>query len=55
MLRMLGLNEVRSIIAERGGIDVTCEFCNRRFAFDPVDAEQLFAAQVLLKVDPTRH
>jgi molecular chaperone Hsp33 len=55
MLRMLGLNEVRSIIAERGGIDVTCEFCNRRFAFDPVDAEQLFAAQVLLKVDSTRH
>ena len=55
MLRMLGLDEVRSIVAERGGIEVSCDFCNRRYDFDAVDAEQLFATQVLLDPDPTRH
>jgi molecular chaperone Hsp33 len=55
MLRMLGLDEVRSIVAERGGIEVACEFCNRRYDFDAVDAEQLFATQILLDPDPTRH
>lgn len=44
MLRMLGQEEVRSIIAERNEIEVHCEFCNRRYAFDAVDAEQMFAA-----------
>lgn len=55
MLRMLGLHEVRSIVTERGAIEVACEFCNRRYDFDPVDAEQLFAAQVFAAADPTRH
>jgi molecular chaperone Hsp33 len=55
MLRMLGLDEVRSIVAERGGIEVACEFCNRRYDFDAVDAEQLFATRILLDPDPTRH
>jgi molecular chaperone Hsp33 len=44
MLRMLGQEEVRSILAERGAIEVHCDFCNRRYDFDAVDAEQLFAA-----------
>lgn len=55
MVRMLGMNEVRSIVTERGAIEVSCEFCNRRYEFDTVDAEQLFAAQVLHDVDSTRH
>ncbi len=42
MLRMLGREEVRAILAERGEIEVHCDFCNRRYAFDAVDAEQLF-------------
>lgn len=46
MLRMLGREEVRAILAERGVIEVHCDFCNRRYAFDAVDAEQLFAAGV---------
>lgn len=44
MLRMLGQEEVHGILAERGQIEVHCEFCNRRYAFDAIDAEQLFAA-----------
>jgi len=42
-LRMLGRDEMRSIIEERGTVDVTCEFCNQRYVFDAVDAEALFA------------
>lgn len=55
MLRLLGRDEVHSVIAERGDIEVHCEFCNRRYAFDPVDAEAIFAAAVAAPVEPTRH
>ena len=55
MLRMLGLDEVRSILEEQGRIDVDCEFCNQHYAFDPVDAEQIFAAEVLTQAGKTRH
>lgn len=55
MLRMLGLDEVRSILEERGQIDIRCEFCNQNYVFDAVDSEQLFAAEVLTHVGATRH
>ena len=55
MLRMLGLDEVRSILDEQGRIDVDCEFCNQHYRFDPVDAEQIFAAAVLTDAGSTRH
>jgi molecular chaperone Hsp33 len=42
MLRMLGRDEVRSIVAERGEVEVTCEFCNQRYRFDGNAAEQVF-------------
>jgi molecular chaperone Hsp33 len=42
MLRLLGHDEIRSIIEEQGQVEVHCEFCNERYAFDPVDAEQVF-------------
>jgi len=42
-LRMLGHEEVRGIIAEQGAVDVTCEFCNKKYLLDAVDAEALFA------------
>ncbi len=44
MLISLGQEEVDSIIAEQGSVTVTCEFCGRRYSFDPVDAAHLFAA-----------
>ncbi len=55
MLRLLGLDEVHSIIEEQGKIDVDCEFCNRHYHFDVVDAEQLFAAEVVTQPGGTRH
>lgn len=42
MLRSLGEEEVRGILAEQGAITVTCEFCQRPWRFDAVDVEQLF-------------
>jgi molecular chaperone Hsp33 len=42
-LRMLGRDEIGQLIAERGLVEVRCEFCNRPYRFDPVDAEALFA------------
>lgn len=44
MLRMLGYDEVRAILAERGTVDVGCEFCGRSYRFDRWDAERVFAA-----------
>jgi molecular chaperone Hsp33 len=55
MLRMLGLAEVRAIIAERDTVEVTCEFCNRAYRYDSVDAEQLFAASHAPHAGQTRH
>ena len=43
MLRTLGQGEVDSILAEQGAIEVTCEFCNRLYRVDAIDAGQLFA------------
>lgn len=44
MIRGLGQEEADSIVAERGDIDVTCDFCGQHYRFDPVDAVQLFTA-----------
>lgn len=55
MLRMVGRDEVESILAEQGVIEVHCEFCNRRYRFDAVDAAQLFAAGDAIKGSSTRH
>jgi len=44
MLLSLGQDEVDSIITEQGSVSVTCEFCGRKYTFDPVDVAQLFAS-----------
>jgi len=46
-LRIAGLAEVESIIAERGDVEMTCEFCNRRYVFSPAEARAAFAGQAL--------
>ncbi len=42
MLLSLGKDEVDSIVAEQGRVEVTCDFCNARQQFDAVDVAQLF-------------
>jgi molecular chaperone Hsp33 len=44
MLKALGQEEVRSILEERGLVEVRCEFCNRAYRFDAVDGNAMFAA-----------
>jgi molecular chaperone Hsp33 len=39
---MLGEAETREVLAERGQVDVTCEYCGRRREFDPIDISRLF-------------
>jgi len=46
MLQGLGETETRSILAERGEVEVRCDFCNRAYVFDAVDVAQLFNAVV---------
>jgi molecular chaperone Hsp33 len=43
MLRSLGEQETRSVLLERGDVEVSCDFCNKTYVFDVVDVEQLFA------------
>jgi molecular chaperone Hsp33 len=43
MLRSLGAEEIRSILAERGNVEVRCDFCNRAYQFDPVDVEHILS------------
>jgi molecular chaperone Hsp33 len=44
MLRSLGTEEVESILAEQGQVEISCDFCGTQYRFDPVDAARIFAA-----------
>jgi molecular chaperone Hsp33 len=44
MIRGLGQEEADSILAERGEIDVGCDFCGQQYRFDAVDAAQIFTS-----------
>jgi molecular chaperone Hsp33 len=44
MIRGLGQEEAQSILAERGEIDVGCDFCGQQYRFDAVDAAQIFTS-----------
>ncbi|HEV7613776.1 MAG TPA: Hsp33 family molecular chaperone HslO [Steroidobacteraceae bacterium] len=48
MLQGLGEAETRSVLAERGEVEVRCDFCNRAHVFDAVDVAQLFNAGVAI-------
>ncbi len=42
MLRSLGREESDSLIAERGEVEVGCEFCGLQYRFDAVDVGEMF-------------
>jgi len=44
VLRAMGQAEIESILAEQGAVTVTCEFCQKPYRFDAVDASRLFLA-----------
>ena len=47
ILRMLGEEEVQSILAEQGTVETTCEFCAKPYRFDAVDCLQVFKTDLL--------
>jgi molecular chaperone Hsp33 len=56
MLLALGREEVDSIVAERGEVEIVCDFCNARYAFDAVDVGELFSSGTTGTASaPTRH
>lgn len=44
MIRSLGQQEAEDIIAERGEIEVGCDFCGQQYRYDAVDAAGLFTS-----------
>ncbi len=38
----LGQEEVDSVVAERGQVEVGCDYCGAQYRFDPMDVAQLF-------------
>ncbi len=55
MLHMLGRGEVDSIVAERGSVEVNCEFCNQAYCFDADAANAVFAGGAQAPAPATRH
>jgi molecular chaperone Hsp33 len=47
VLRMLGQDEVKSIIDEQGIVETVCDFCSKPYRFDAVDCEQVFKTDLL--------
>jgi molecular chaperone Hsp33 len=44
MLRGLGRDEADSVLAERGEIEISCDFCGQHYRFDAVDVGAMFTA-----------
>jgi molecular chaperone Hsp33 len=55
MLRLLGAQEVESILAELGKIDVNCDFCNKQYAFDALDISHAFSENAVFVENKTNH
>lgn len=59
MLKMLGREEVESVIAELGQVAVNCDFCGKHYEYDKVDCAQLFASsdpvETLIPASEAKH
>lgn len=55
MLRMLGRDELDSILAEFGKIEVNCDFCNKHYLFDAVDTAQILATDAAINISQAKH
>lgn len=43
VVRMLGEDEVKSLLAEQGHVELKCEFCNRAFRYEENDLKRMLA------------
>lgn len=42
VLTVLGEEEIKQLLAEKGSVDVNCDFCNTHYSFDAIDITLLF-------------
>ncbi|WED43112.1 Hsp33 family molecular chaperone HslO [Legionella cardiaca] len=42
VLKILGEEEAKQLLQERNQIEVSCDFCNKQYIFDPIDVTMLF-------------
>lgn len=42
VLTILGEQDVQQLVAERGEVEISCDFCNQQYTFDPIDVTLLF-------------
>lgn len=47
VLRMLGEEEVQSILADQSVVETICDFCAQQYRFDAVDCQQVFKTDLL--------
>jgi molecular chaperone Hsp33 len=48
MLKMLGEEEVNSILLEKDAVETNCDFCGQVYIFDAVDCKQIFASPTIV-------
>jgi molecular chaperone Hsp33 len=48
MLKMLGEEEVNSILLEKDSVETNCDFCGQVYIFDAVDCKQIFASPTIV-------
>ena len=48
MLKMLGEEEVNSILSEKDAVETNCDFCGQIYIFDAVDCKQIFASPTIV-------
>jgi molecular chaperone Hsp33 len=51
----MGRTDLEEILAERGFIEVTCEFCSERYHFDKVDVENILSQKSTVPESTARH
>jgi molecular chaperone Hsp33 len=54
-LRAMGREELESILEERDGVEVICEFCGERYHFDPIDVETFLSRETVVSDSATLH
>ncbi len=45
VIRMLGEDEVKTLLADAGHVELTCEFCNRAFRYDEVAVDAIMRGE----------
>ena len=55
MLRMLGREEIESILLEQGSVGVRCEFCNSPYVFVAIEGAELFLTEPTAPGSSARH